>query len=123
MKFVQVSLVSSRKRSMAEMRRQASQIVQGAAVALRSPKLSALAALMQTDVFSKVKEAVDAMVTQLKQEQKDELKHRDWCIDELNQNEKQTDDGYDAKKALETQQEDLALFLQNVDGEIAAANE
>jgi hypothetical protein len=41
----------------------------------------------------------------------------------LNQNERQTDDAYDKKKALETQQEDLNLFLQNVDGEIAEANE
>jgi len=72
------------------------------------------------DVFAKIKVAVDAMVVQLKQENKDEIKHRDYCIEELNQNEMQTDDAYDKKKELETAREDLTLFIENYEKEVEA---
>merc|ERR1719281_250140 len=61
------------------------------------------------------------MVAQLKKEQKDEMKHRDWCISELNQNERQTKDGYDEQEALGTQLEELTLLVKNTDGEVAAS--
>merc|ERR1719155_444311 len=60
------------------------------------------------------------MVAQLKTENADEIKHRDWCIEELNQNEMQTDDAYDKKKELETAREDLTLFIEKYEEEVAA---
>merc|ERR1719272_2703708 len=104
---------------MGRVRQAAAKLILAAAVNLKNPRLAALATSVRTDVFTKVKKAIDDMLGQLKQENRDEIKHRDWCIDELHQNERQTDDAYDAKKELETQQEDLMLFLQNVDSEIA----
>merc|ERR1719333_1033381 len=93
------------------------------AMALGSPRLQLLASSMRSDVFAKIKTAIDEMVTQLKQEQKDEVKHRDFCIDELNQNEKQTDDAYDTKKELQTKTDDLELQIKNTDEEIATAKQ
>lgn len=117
-KFVQIRSNKNGSRA----RQVAAKLVLTTAASLKSPQLAALASSIRTDVFSKVKKAIDGMLQQLKQENQDEIEHRDWCIDELNQNERQTDDAYDSKKELETQQEDLNLFLQNVDSEIAAAN-
>merc|ERR1719515_380500 len=46
--------------------------------------------------------------------------NRDYCIEELNQNEMQTDDAYDKKKELETAREDLTLFIENYEKEVEA---
>jgi len=53
-------------------------------------RLIALASTVQIDAFEKVKAAIDEMVVALEKEQKDEVVQRDWCIDEFQQNEKQT---------------------------------
>jgi len=106
---------------MAQARTRASRLLLEEALAIGSPRLSQLAVSMRSDVFAKIKVAIDQMVTQLKQEQKDDVKHRDFCIAELNQNEKQTDDAYDTKKALGIKTDDLNLQIQNTEDEIAAA--
>jgi len=76
-------LLQSESKQMAQARTRASRMLLEEALTLGSPRLSMLAASMRTDVFAKIKTAIDEMVTQLKQEQKDEVKHRDFCIDEL----------------------------------------
>jgi len=93
-----------------------------AGVSSGSPRLSELAVTVRTDVFAKVKVAINDMLTQLKTEQKDEMKHRDWCIDELNTNNKETTDAYDAQDALGTQLEELTLEVKNLKTEIDASN-
>ena len=55
----------------------------------RSLQLLALAATAQLDAFDKVKK-IDEMVTVLKKDQADEVKHRDFCVEEFDENEKQT---------------------------------
>lgn len=86
-----------------------------------SPRLSELAVTVRTDVFAKVKKAIDDMLTQLKTEQDDERKHRDWCISELNSNDKQTTDAYDAQDSLATTLEELTLEVKKLNEEIAAS--
>merc|ERR1719263_1893505 len=56
----------------------------------RSLQLLALAATAQLDAFDKVKKMNDEMVTVLKKDQADEVKHRDFCVEEFDENEKQT---------------------------------
>ena len=41
--------------------------------------------------FEKVKKTIQNMVDVLTQEKEDEIKHKDFCIDELNQNDRDTD--------------------------------
>jgi len=131
-KFTQVSmrknisphypgLLQSESEAMGRARTRASRLLLEEAMALGSPRLSQLAVSMRTDVFAKIKVAIDQMVAQLKQEKKDDVTHRDFCIAELNQNEKQTDEGYDTKKALEIKTDDLNLLITNTEEEIAAA--
>merc|ERR1719359_2099234 len=130
-KFTQVSmrknisphypgLLQSESEAMGRARTRASRLLLEEAMALGSPRLSALAVSMRTDVFAKIKVAIDQMVAQLKQEKKDDVKHRDFCIAELNQNEKQTDEGYDTKKELEIKTDDLNLLITNTGEDIAA---
>ena len=56
----------------------------------RSLQLLALAATAQLDAFDKVKKMIDEMVAVLKKDQADEVKHRDFCVEEFDENEKQT---------------------------------
>jgi hypothetical protein len=84
-------------------------------------QLMAIGIKARSDVFAKIKEAIDAMLKELKQQQADEVKHKDFCIQELNQNEMQTGDTEDEKKATETHLEKLTLLVETVDEEIAAS--
>merc|ERR1719217_107741 len=120
LKFIQRGSSFSGTR-MKQMRTKTARLFLEAGIRLGSPRLSQLAISTRGDVFAKVKKAIDDMLTQLKQEQKDEMKHRDWCISELNSNERQTDEGYDQQKALQVENEELTLFLKNVDAEIEAS--
>ena len=52
------------------------------------PKLALLAQSIKLDAFVKVKAAIDEMVATLQAEKAEEIKHRDFCITELNENEK-----------------------------------
>merc|ERR1719386_282499 len=101
LKFIQTSAHRGSSFSaarMKQMRTRAARLFLEAGIRTGSPRLSELAVTTRSDVFAKVKKAIDDMLTQLKQEQKDEMKHRDWCIEELNSNERQTDEGYDQQK-------------------------
>merc|ERR1719428_956324 len=116
-------LLQSESAAMGQARTRASRFLLEEGLALGSPRLTMLATSVRADVFAKIKTAIDEMVTQLKQEKKDDVKHRDFCIAELNQNEKQTDEAYDTKKALEIKTDDLELLIKNTGEEIAAAKQ
>lgn len=68
-------------------RSQAAQVVADAAKKFNNPRLANLATAMRLDAFTKVKKAIDDMVRQLLKEKEDEVKHRDWCIESLHQNQ------------------------------------
>merc|ERR1719389_601931 len=55
-----------------------------------SGEVLALAAQAELDAFEKVKKMIDEMVAVLKKDQEDEVKHRDFCVEEFDENEKQT---------------------------------
>jgi len=56
-----------------------------------SPRLSAMATKVRLDAFTRVKKAIDDMVSQLTKEKADEIKHKDFCVDEFNTNQLQTE--------------------------------
>merc|ERR1719321_2184820 len=68
---------------------------------LQAPRLSTLAMKLKLDAFSKVKENIADMVEKLKIESADEVKDRDFCIGELNTNDRQAAAKADAKADLE----------------------
>merc|ERR1719331_1931891 len=82
--------LSSQTRRMNNRRTKAAAVLRKTAAKTGSRELVALATEVQIAGFEKVKEAIKTMVDELKVQQKDEVKHRDWCIEEFAENKKQT---------------------------------
>ena len=61
--------------------------------------LAALPMQVRLDAFTRVKKAIDDMIVRLTAEKNDELKHKDFCINEFTQNQVQTEKN-DAEKLL-----------------------
>eukprot|EP00405_Crypthecodinium_cohnii_P011026 CAMPEP_0206442190 /NCGR_PEP_ID=MMETSP0324_2-20121206/13687_1 /ASSEMBLY_ACC=CAM_ASM_000836 /TAXON_ID=2866 /ORGANISM="Crypthecodinium cohnii, Strain Seligo" /LENGTH=676 /DNA_ID=CAMNT_0053910011 /DNA_START=114 /DNA_END=2144 /DNA_ORIENTATION=+ len=72
-----------------------------------APALSALAMRVKLDAFERVKKAIDDMVEQLAKEQADEVKHKDFCVDEFNTNKLQTEEKTRQKIDTKTSIKDL----------------
>merc|ERR1719269_269915 len=53
--------------------------------------LSTLAVQARLDAFTKVKKSIQDMVDKLVKEKEDEIKHKDFCIEEINNNERDTE--------------------------------
>jgi hypothetical protein len=66
----------------------AARVLQAAGAKTGNTALLALAATAGLDAFTKVNAAIDEMVTALKTEMKDEVKHQRYCVAELDKNEK-----------------------------------
>merc|ERR1719235_1611628 len=101
-------------------RQKASKLLLDLALQTGSPKLSQLAVRIRADVFDKVKKAIDELTAQLKKENKDEIKHRDYCIKALNDNARATDAAYHDQHRSSTKHDELDVLLKNGGDEIAA---
>jgi hypothetical protein len=66
------------------------------------------------DAFTRVKKAIDDMVAQLLKEKEDEIKHKDFCVDEFNTNEMQTEKKEREKSDLIAKIEDLELTIKQL---------
>merc|ERR1719408_936907 len=69
-----------------------------------------------------IKEAMDKMVAELKQEQEEEVKFKTYCNKELNQNEKDTYNKNEQKEDLEALIEKLTKLIKKLTEEIADHN-
>merc|ERR1712226_1291359 len=70
---------------------QASRVLKRVAEKSNSPRLATLAYRVRLDAFTRVKKAIDDMIAQLPKEKEDEIKHKDFCVDEFNTNQLQTE--------------------------------
>merc|ERR1719240_383576 len=82
--FVQVSSSSNRRSNVAKS-------LDVAAKKFNDPRLSTLAVQARLDAFTKVKKSIQDMVDKLIKEKEDEIKHKDFCIEEINNNERDTE--------------------------------
>merc|ERR1719181_1923249 len=115
--FLQLNSASSQK----ERRQQAVSVLQRAAHMSGSPQIALIAASAQLDAFTKVKELIDKMVAELTVQQKDEVEHRDWCIDNLNTNKRETAAAYDKKDSLMAKIGDLKKTIERLTKDIEAS--
>merc|ERR1712113_692945 len=95
-------------------RTQASKLLKNVADKLNSPRLATLAYKVRLDAFTRVKKAIDDMVAQLLKEKEDEIKHKDFCVDEFNTNQLQRE-----KKDLIAKIEDLEMTIKSLADAIA----
>merc|ERR1711865_1187538 len=103
--FVQTAMQS-------EGRSQASKLLAAVAQKNSNPRLATLAVRVRLDAFTRVKKAIDDMVSQLTKEKEDEIKHKDFCVDEFNTNELQTEKKERAKQDLTAKIEDLESTIK-----------
>merc|ERR1712232_1044716 len=95
-------------------RSQVSKLLEVAAKKLQSPRLATLATKVKLDAFERVKKAIDDMVTQLLQEKADEIKHKDFCVDEFNKNQLQTEKKERQKEDQIAKIEDLTMTIDKL---------
>merc|ERR1719504_267894 len=106
-----------------ERRTQASKLLSSIANKVHSPQLATLAVQVRLDAFTRVKKAIDDMIAQLLKEKADEIKHKDFCVDEFNQNLVATERKDREKSDLMAKIEDLKMTIETLTKEIAALKE
>merc|ERR1719329_748054 len=99
--FVQVAEHSERQNAAAKLLKQV-------ALKVDSPRLAAIAMKVKLDAFVRVKKAIDDMISQLMAEKQDEIKHKDFCVEEFNTNQVQTE-RKEAEKQDETKHKDFCV--------------
>merc|ERR1719265_2104641 len=83
-----------------------------------NPRMAQLAQAVRLDAFVKVKKAIDDMVAELMKQKEDEIKHKDWCVDEMNTNERTTEMKNRDKDDLNAKIADLTSTIDTLTSEI-----
>merc|ERR1719420_1613312 len=119
--FTQVAKTSNKAdafSSQSAVRAQLVDTLRAAAKKSGSAQIAMLAVSAKLDAFTKVKAAIDEMLVELKQQQKDEFEHKEWCNKELRKNsldhKKKTYKAEDLTKANNV----LADTIETLDQEI-----
>merc|ERR1719420_1080689 len=99
-------------------RNQVSKVLRRAAQKFQDPRLSTLAVRARLDAFTKVKKSIQDMVDKLIKEKEDEIKHKDFCVEELNNNERDTEMKERDRSDLEAKIDDLTLTVETLSKEI-----
>merc|ERR1712137_107777 len=85
------ALLQEDSRVQSARRTQAASLLKAVADKHNNPRLATLAYKVRLDAFTRVKKAIDDMIAQLLKEKEDEIKHKDFCVDEFNTNQLQTE--------------------------------
>jgi len=113
--FVQVS-----SKSTSAKRARGLKVLAQAAQKFQDPRLSTLAVKARLDAFTEVKKSIQDMIDALIKEKNDEIKHKDFCIEELNVNERDTEMKERDRSDLEAQIDDLTLTVDTLTKELEA---
>lgn len=128
--FLQFGTIVQSKR-----RERASQLLAGVAQKVQDPKLSFLLTSVKLDDFTEVKKAIDKMIADLLKEKDDEIKTRDYCTEDLHQNQVMTEHKEREEQdvlahmnglsttigQLEAEMDTLKSDIENMQTEIASA--
>jgi len=106
--FIQKNSLSAKRTS------QVANLLQAAAHKFQDPRLSTLAVKARVNGMDGVKKTISDMVDKLVQEKEDEIKHRDFCIKEIGQNERDTTSKNRDKADLEAKIDDLKMQIEEL---------
>merc|ERR1719243_84829 len=112
------ALLQTESSSKKSLRSQAAELLKTVAERVNSPRLSAIALRCRLDAFTRVKKAIDDMIAQLLKEKEDEIKHKDFCVDDFNTNQLETEKKDREKTDLEAKIEDLKMTIETLTKEI-----
>jgi len=108
------SFVQKQVLVMTSRRAKASKLLMSIAHKSHNPNLATLAVQVRLDAFTRVKKAIDDMIAHILKEKDDEIKHKDFCVDEFNTNQLQTEKKDREKQDLSAQIEDLELSIKEL---------
>merc|ERR1719321_1951078 len=108
------ALVQKAEAVKSKLRSQASKMLSDVAHKFNNPRLATLAVQVRLDAFTRVKKAIDDMIAQLLKEKEDEIKHKDFCVDEFNTNQLQTERKEREKEDLIAKIEDLEMTIKQL---------
>mmetsp|Transcript_18653 Transcript_18653/g.40751 ORF Transcript_18653/g.40751 Transcript_18653/m.40751 type:complete len:692 (-) Transcript_18653:119-2194(-) len=113
--FLQLSTVSREE----QVRRQrATSVLRRVESLSGAPQLALIIASAQLDTFDQVKVEIDKLIAELGRQQQDEVEHRDWCTEELAENERSTAQATDKKESLSTKIADLDKTIETLAADI-----
>merc|ERR1719159_857413 len=112
------ALLQMQKAKKSQQREAASKLLAEVAKKTQNPRLAALAVHIRLDAFKKVIKAIDDMIAELMKQKKNEIKHRDYCIENLNKNEATTERKDREKKDVLTLIDDLTATIETLTKEI-----
>merc|ERR1719240_1983877 len=120
--FIQIDAMASFQKSLLAKQKQARTLavarILKAAKATRNGQLALLAVSAQLDKFTKVKEAMDKMMAELKKQQAEEYEKNEFCKTELDANEDMTKVKTHEKEDLEDKKADLENTIKALTKEI-----
>mmetsp|Transcript_21699 Transcript_21699/g.67696 ORF Transcript_21699/g.67696 Transcript_21699/m.67696 type:complete len:683 (+) Transcript_21699:68-2116(+) len=105
-------------RQHSELRARASELLAAKARQLHSPRLSALSYKVKLDAFERVKEAIQKQIDELVQEKEDEIKQKDFCNAEFQENQMQTEKKEHEKDGLLTKIDDQKATIKKLSNEL-----
>merc|ERR1719408_366022 len=111
-----IQLRANAQRESVEHRR-AVQFLEEAGKRLHSPRIAYLATRARFDPFGKLRDSIDGMTGALDKEKTDEIHHKDDCVSDFNENEKQTTERNGHKADVETEINDLDADIARLDEE------
>merc|ERR1712050_796035 len=106
------ALLQENSRVQSARRTRAASLLKAVADKHNNPRLATLAYKVRLDAFTRVKKAIDDMIAQLLKEKEDEIKHKDFCVDEFNTNQLQTEKKEREKQDLIAKIEDLEMTIK-----------
>merc|ERR1719161_2587667 len=113
-------LDSKSKEQQQKLRDQAGAVLAKVAGHNASPQLMLVMTSVHLDAFTKVIAEIDKMTAELKQQQKDEVEQRDYCIAELNKNNLTMEAAYDTQANLMQKIADLESTIEQLTKDIEA---
>merc|ERR1719446_1432267 len=99
-------------------RADAAAVLKKVAAQTHNQQLSTLASKVRLDAFEKVKKAIADMIAALQQEKADEIKHKDFCVEEFNQNQLATEKKTRQKNDLEASIDDLNMSIKQLTSDL-----
>merc|ERR1719313_110650 len=78
------------------------------------PRLSTLAQQAKLDAFAKVKKSIQDMVDNLVKEKEDEIKHKDFCVEEINNNEREIESKERDKSDVQAKIDDMTMTIDTL---------
>eukprot|EP00747_Dinoflagellata_sp_TGD_P140143 gnl/TRDRNA2_/TRDRNA2_175977_c3_seq10.p1 gnl/TRDRNA2_/TRDRNA2_175977_c3~~gnl/TRDRNA2_/TRDRNA2_175977_c3_seq10.p1 ORF type:complete len:719 (+),score=291.22 gnl/TRDRNA2_/TRDRNA2_175977_c3_seq10:116-2158(+) len=109
-----LGFVQTKSTSHSKIRSEASRVLMNAAQKFKSPRLSELAYSAKKDAFAAVKKNIDVLIADLWATQKEEVKQKDFCTEEFNTNQAQTEKKDREKEDVDAEIEDYKSTLKEL---------